>query len=255
VGVLEQTTKYHSSTVPRAGVSLLVNKLLKWPSPSLLLPVVDTLRLLVLHSDGVDALLEVYPGGGDGFIAGLLELIQRSASPPELRGVILTLARVLFNSFRHAKLRETVYANSSKIISVVGTTLMDYEHPTVKAAAANCLYNFGSLFVTKRRDKINDDNSTISAGLAGASLGGAPILDVDMSFVHQAIQAAIGGLSKVKEEEPLYRLIVTLGTLVAIETSTLGPYAKAQGADAALATASQAVKEASIELRSCMSSS
>lgn len=259
VGVLEQTTKYHSSTVPRAGVKLLVDKLLKWPA-TYLLPVVDTLRLLVLHADGVDALLETYRAA-DGFVADMLELIRKNVAAPELRGVVLTVTRVLFNAFRHARLREVMYSSAATVIPVVAGALLDYEHPTVKAAACNVLYNYATLFVGKRRDKITDDNNTLSSGLGSSMLGGAPVVDVDMSAVQLAVQAVIGGISKVKEEEPLYRLITALGTLVAIETSSLGPFAKAQGADAALATAggacpsSAAVKEASIELRSCMSSS
>jgi hypothetical protein len=189
-------------------------------------------------------------------VARELERLAACGAAPELRGVVLTTARVLFNGFRQSRLRDALYANAGRVLAAVGP-LLSYEHATVKSAGAALLYNYGTLFVQLRRAKVADEVSTIAAG-AGSALGG-PVPDVSADLVQLAITVAVAGLQHVKDEEPIYRLVVALGTLVVIDPANAA-FARANGSDAALAAAiaavpaSVAVKEAVTELRSAISS-
>ena len=51
VGVLKQTSRYHSSAIPDQAVQLVAGKLLAWPIESLF-PALDVLRMMMAHPDG-----------------------------------------------------------------------------------------------------------------------------------------------------------------------------------------------------------
>lgn len=282
VTVLEQTTRYHATTISRPALRLLLTKCLAWPT-QFLLPVADVLRMVVLHSDGADALAELAgtaaptaayssattesPGFGSArlikIMATTLATLRTAA---DARGVVLTLARFLFNCFRHASARSIVLINAPDAIAAV-SSLAQHEHATCKFAAAVLAYNIAAGLMAARRDDIAADSSIVSAGTpaggagstaaaAGGASGaaGSPAArDAAADQLVTAIgEALLGGW--VAEEDPVFKLVMALGTLACIKPQH-ALTAKALGLDAPLAAlltsfpGSAVIREAVVELR------
>ena len=140
VDVLEQTSKYHATTVPRAGVHALLRLLRAWP-PREAFPLVDVLRILVVHMDGAKAVAECF---GAALLPLLLGAVRATAAQADARPATLLAARALFNCFRNEPTRRLVAgagdAAQAELQDSIAT-LLAHEHATVRYAGAVCLHN------------------------------------------------------------------------------------------------------------------
>jgi phospholipase A-2-activating protein len=199
VDVLDQTAKYHASTIPRHGLAPLLSKALKWPLGSVF-PALDILRVTVLHPDGAQGLLEA------GFAAAaqpILDIIKAGKGVAEARPALLLAARILFNSFRHDAGRKLLLtgARAADVCDAVGD-LLSYEHDTVRFAAAVFLHNFAHYLNLTSLD---------------AERAGKPS-DVDPERVQQCLALLLEAFPLVKEDSGVCNLMVAFGTVL-----TLGP--------------------------------
>jgi hypothetical protein len=138
VGVLADTARWHSSTVPRDGVRALLKAVRRWPHERAF-PALDVLRVLVCHPDGAEAVAEV---GGPGFVAGEVSRIAalRSRSEKELRATTLLSARALFNAARHPPTRALLMAAAPSVLDAA-SDLLGAGHPPLRFAAGVLMYN------------------------------------------------------------------------------------------------------------------
>ncbi|XP_071729987.1 uncharacterized protein [Rutidosis leptorrhynchoides] len=93
--VLKDTSHYHTSKFSNDDISLLFKLLKSWPL-SMMFPVIDILRMVVLHPDGSTVLKHA---NDEKDI--LIELIQKVTSSP-LPPNLLTSIRVLVNLFKNS---------------------------------------------------------------------------------------------------------------------------------------------------------
>jgi hypothetical protein len=253
VATLEATTRYHASVVSRPAVKLLLGKLSKWPVDALL-PVVDTLRILVVHPDGAEAIKEI---AGNSFVTAQLDRIRSLASSAETRAVILLTARTLFNSFRNGPTRNLLMNSCGDVMNVVAD-LLQHSHTTVRFAATVLLHNMANEFLVRRRAIIARETDVVAAG-AGASLGVEELQPLAIDDVKQLAALVVEGFDTVTDEDAVNNLIVTLGTCASIHPE-VAQFVRELNIDAKLGSlpakfASPAIREGVVELRGLLSSS
>ncbi|KAJ6692635.1 PHOSPHOLIPASE A-2-ACTIVATING PROTEIN [Salix purpurea] len=85
IKILKDTSHYHTSRFADADIALLLKLLKSWPL-AMIFPVIDILRMLVLHPDGATVLLKHVEDENDI----LMEMIKRVATNPPLPQNLLT---------------------------------------------------------------------------------------------------------------------------------------------------------------------
>jgi hypothetical protein len=224
VDVLEQTSRYHATTVPRKGVSALLAKAARWPVGSVF-PALDVLRILVIHADGARALEE---SGAGAFLDPVLAAVRSGKGSAEARPALLLAARTLFNAFRHEATRRLLLARAEDVLDCVGD-LLAYDHVTVRYAAAVLLHNFAHAW---------------SLGAADAGKAGKKREDgFDAERAQQGVALAHEALGRVSKDDPeaggLGLVLVALGTLLTLGGG-MREFARGLGTEAAVKAAAPA---------------
>jgi phospholipase A-2-activating protein len=200
VDVLEQTSRFHATTVPRAGVRAMLRLLRAWP-PREAFPLLDVLRVLVVHMDGALAVAEVF---GATLLPLLLGAVRATAAAPEARPATLLAARALFNCFRNEPTRRLVAgagdAAQAELQDAVGA-LLAHEHATVRYAGAVVLHN---LALSQRFAA-----EAARAGAAGAGAGAA-----SAERIVQSLALISAGLSAERPEADLLQLLLLAAAAV-----------------------------------------
>jgi len=195
VDILEQTGRYHSSTVPRNGVKILLDKGLRWPLNQVF-PIIDIYRILMVHNDGAKAVEELGPNA----LLPLLNIIQQGKKSAESRPAVLLAARTLTNYFRHENGRKLINNRLSDVLDSVGD-LIAYDHATVRYAASFILYNIvHHIYLSSL------DNKTSTPSYA-------------VENIQQIIALIIEGLPGIKEDDGIAKLLISLGTLLMLNNN------------------------------------
>ncbi|XP_057456367.1 uncharacterized protein LOC130747441 [Lotus japonicus] len=97
VKILKDTSHYHSSKFADADIALLLNLLRSWPS-SMIFPVIDIVRMIVLHPEGALVLHKHF--GAENDI--LMELIKKVTINPTIPANLLTSIRAVTNLFKNS---------------------------------------------------------------------------------------------------------------------------------------------------------
>ncbi|RYG56841.1 hypothetical protein EON66_01880 [archaeon] len=250
VSVLEATSRYHSSTVPAAAVQALVSVLHTWPV-DMLLPVVDVLRIVVLHSDGAEVAARV------SLPALLLASIRQALLAPNGRPVVLIAARALFNCFKYMVLREVMTPMLVDIVAIV-RALLEYNHETVKFAASVLAFNVASCLTAQHKQYLDSLSGT---GVGDVSSASGAATDADMRAVVALVDAVGHYLAADVEPDVLYKLVVVLGTC-AVMSPTVAAHERGASVPTKLSAlvqaervkANAALKEACMELNGFLSS-
>ena len=109
LNTLQDTSKYHVSTIREIEARALV-KLIKTWTPNELFPILDIARLVALHPSGSVVLATT--NGIEAAFARVIELLQRPDSPAPL---IITALRFLGNSFRYDELRTAMLCGKAVV--------------------------------------------------------------------------------------------------------------------------------------------
>ncbi len=245
VDVLEQTSKYHATTVPRAGVKVLLKLLRAWP-PKEAFPLVDVLRVLVIHMDGAKAVAECF---GAALLPALLSLVKATAPLADARPATLLAARAIFNCFRNEPTRRLVAgagdAAQAELQDAIGA-LLAHEHATVRYAGAVCLHNL-ALAQRFAEEEARAAAAAIAAGgKAGAGAGPPP----GPERVMQSLALVSAGLAADKPDADLLTLLLLAAAAVlkaeagaAAQARELGLPAQVQAVAAAGGAAAPLAKE------------
>ncbi|XP_071736773.1 uncharacterized protein [Rutidosis leptorrhynchoides] len=129
--LLKDTSHYHTSKFTIDDVSLLLKLLKSWPV-SMMFPVIDILRMVVLHPDG-SAVLK-HANDEKDILKELIKKVTSNALPPNLLTSIRMLVNLFKNSDYHLWLRnrrveifdafESCYSSPNKNVQVSYSTLV-----------------------------------------------------------------------------------------------------------------------------------
>ncbi|XP_052733762.1 uncharacterized protein LOC108347292 isoform X1 [Vigna angularis] len=97
VKILKDTSHYHSSKFADSDIDLLLNLLRSWPI-AMIFPVIDIIRMIVLHPDGAILLNKHFEAENDIIV----EVIKKVTVSPTIPANLLTSIRAVTNLFRNS---------------------------------------------------------------------------------------------------------------------------------------------------------
>ncbi|KAK2381891.1 phospholipase A-2-activating protein [Trifolium repens] len=111
VKTLKDTSYYHSSKIADSEIALLLNMLCSWPI-TMIFPVIDIVRMVVLHPDGAIALHKHFESEKDI----LMEVIKKVTVNPTIPANLLTSIRAVTNLFKNSCFYNWLQKHRSEIL-------------------------------------------------------------------------------------------------------------------------------------------
>ncbi|PNT41336.1 hypothetical protein POPTR_004G150700v4 [Populus trichocarpa] len=144
VKILKDTSHYHTSKFADADIALLLKLLKSWPL-AMIFPVIDILRMLVLHPDGATVLLKHIEDENDT----LIEMIKRVATNPPLPPNLLTITRAVTNLFKNSHYHYWLQKHRSEILDAFSSC---YSSPNknLQLSYATMILNYAVLLIEKK---------------------------------------------------------------------------------------------------------
>ncbi|XP_057494690.1 uncharacterized protein LOC130779855 [Actinidia eriantha] len=141
VKILKDTSHYHSSTFSDADIALLLKLVKSWPI-AMIFPVIDILRMLILHPDGATRLLKHVDDKNDV----LMEMIKNVTTSPPLPANLLTSIRAVINLFKNSCYYQWLQKHRSEILDAFSSC---YSSPNknVQLSYATLILNYSVLLV------------------------------------------------------------------------------------------------------------
>ncbi|CAN6555068.1 unnamed protein product [Malus baccata var. baccata] len=171
VKILKDTSHYHSSKFAEVDIALLVRLLKSWPV-AMLFPVIDIMRMIVLHPDGATRLLQHLEAENDL----LMELIRKVATNPPLPANLLTSVRAVTNLFKNSCYYNWLQKHRTEILDVYSSC---YSSPNknLQLSYATLILNYAVL-LTEKKDQ-EGQSQVLSSALQIAE---EENLDADAKF-------------------------------------------------------------------------
>ncbi|TQD76703.1 hypothetical protein C1H46_037737 [Malus baccata] len=171
VKILKDTSHYHSSKFAEVDIALLVGLLKSWPV-AMLFPVIDIMRMIVLHPDGATRLLQHLEAENDL----LMELIRKVATNPPLPANLLTSVRAVTNLFKNSCYYNWLQKHRTEILDVYSSC---YSSPNknLQLSYATLILNYAVL-LTEKKDQ-EGQSQVLSSALQIAE---EENLDADAKF-------------------------------------------------------------------------
>ncbi|CAL5329142.1 unnamed protein product [Camellia sinensis] len=150
VKILKDTSHYHSSRFSDVDIILLLKLLKSWPL-AMMFPVIDILRMIILHPDGATRLLkhvddkngQMIPelglklGGGCLFTCDvLMEMVKNVTTSPALPANLLTSTRAVTNLFKTSCYYQWLLKHRSEFYAVLLIENKDQEGQSQVLSAA-----------------------------------------------------------------------------------------------------------------------
>ncbi|XP_010999293.1 PREDICTED: phospholipase A-2-activating protein-like [Populus euphratica] len=144
IKILKDTSHYHTSRFADADIALLLKLLKSWPL-AMIFPVIDILRMLVLHPDGATVLLKHVKDENDI----LMEMIKRIATNPPLPPNLLTGIRAVTNLFKNLSYHTWLQKHQSEILDAFSSC---YSSPNknLQLSYATMILNYAVLLIEKK---------------------------------------------------------------------------------------------------------
>ncbi|TVU40852.1 hypothetical protein EJB05_14332, partial [Eragrostis curvula] len=144
VKVLKDTSFYHTSKLGNADMDLLLKMLKSWP-PQMMFPVIDFLRMFVLHPDGATLLLKTIESGNDV----LTETFRKAVASPVLPPNVLTILKAISNIFDKSCLHQWLRTHCAEIIDSVSSCRPSFSK-NAHLAYATLLLNYAVLSIESK---------------------------------------------------------------------------------------------------------
>ncbi|KAK9942383.1 hypothetical protein M0R45_008052 [Rubus argutus] len=144
IKVLKDTSHYHSSKFAEGDIALLLRLLKSWPV-TMLFPVIDTLRMIVLHPDGASLLFQHVRAENDL----LWEMIKNVSTNHSLPANLLTSVRVVTNLFKNSSFYNWLQMHRSEILDVYSSC---YSSPNknLRLSYATLILNYAVLLIDNK---------------------------------------------------------------------------------------------------------
>jgi len=186
VQTLGATSRYHVSTVQDKEVLVILKILREWPIDKVF-PAIDILRVVMIHPDGSEKV-----GKGSHFQNIIDIILQRAMEGKEEVAISLLTLRFLCNSLKVASCRAAILQSLSNVLDCVSDH-MSSPNKNIRSAVATLLLNVSVAL----NESCTAPENAISQILA-------------------VIQV---GLSNTLEDETIFRILVTVGTLLQVSAT------------------------------------
>ncbi|KAI3446071.1 hypothetical protein Pfo_002736 [Paulownia fortunei] len=157
VKILKDTSHYHNSRFSDVDVALMLKLLKTWPV-AMLFPVVDVMRMIVLHPDGAGKLLQ-YVKDEDDIV---IELIRKVTASPPLPANLLTSLRAVTNLFKSACYNEWLLIHRAEILDAFASCWSS-SNKNVQMSYATLILNYAVLLIEKKDEE--GQSQVLSAAL------------------------------------------------------------------------------------------
>ncbi|KAF5727224.1 hypothetical protein HS088_TW22G00913 [Tripterygium wilfordii] len=180
VKILKDTSHYHSSRFADADISLLLKLVQSWPLEKIF-PVIDILRMIVLHPDGATVFCKHFEDGNDK----LKEMIKRITTDPALPPNLLTSIRLVTNLFKNSCYSNWLLKHRSEILDAFSSCYSS-GNKNLQLSYSTLILNYGVLLIDKKDQE--GQSQVLSAALEIAE---EENMEVDSRF---RVLVAIGSL-------------------------------------------------------------
>lgn len=168
--ILKDTSHYHSSKFSDVDIALLLQLLNSWPV-EMIFPVIDIVRMIVLHPDGSALLLKHVTEANDT----LLELLQKVTTSP-LPANLLTSIRAVTNLFRNSCYYPWLLKHRGEILDAF-SSFYSSSNKNVQISYSTLILNYAVLLIEKKDEE--GQSQVLSAALQIAE---EENLEVDSKF-------------------------------------------------------------------------
>ncbi|WMV13025.1 hypothetical protein MTR67_006410 [Solanum verrucosum] len=135
IHVLKDTSRYHSSKFSDDDVVMVLKVLKSWPL-TMLFPVIDILRMIILHADGAAVLSKHVNNANDV----LMELIKKVTTSPPLPANLLTSVRALTNFFKNESYHDWLLKHRGEVLDAYSTCYLS-SNKNVQLAYSTLILN------------------------------------------------------------------------------------------------------------------
>ncbi|CAM0905254.1 unnamed protein product [Alopecurus aequalis] len=147
VKILKNTSFYHTSKLAEADMALLLKILKSWPS-QMLFPVIDFLRMFVLHPDGATLLLKTIESGNDV----LVDTFRKAVALPVHLPNVLTTLKAITNLFDKSCLHQWLRNHYAEIIDSVSSCKPSFSK-NAHLAYTTLLLNYSVLSIESKDEQ------------------------------------------------------------------------------------------------------
>ncbi|PHT42102.1 hypothetical protein CQW23_20956 [Capsicum baccatum] len=155
--VLKDTSHYHSSKLSDDDVIMVLKLLKSWPL-TMLFPVIDILRMIILHADGAAVLSKHVNSANDV----LMELIKKVTISPPLPANLLTSVRALTNLFKNGSYHDWLLKHRGEVLDAYSTCYLS-SNKNVQLAYSTLILNYAVLLIEKKDEE--GQSQVLSAAL------------------------------------------------------------------------------------------
>ena len=141
VKILKDTSHYHSSKFADSDIALLLNLLRSWPI-AMIFPVIDIVRMLVLHPDGAVLLHKHFEAENDILMQGIKKVTVNPTIPANL----LTSIRVVTNLFRNLCYYNWLQKHRSEILDAF-SSCSSSPNKNLQLSYSTLLLNYAVLLI------------------------------------------------------------------------------------------------------------
>ncbi|KAJ4964172.1 hypothetical protein NE237_024111 [Protea cynaroides] len=180
VKILKDTSHYHCSKFADADIALLLKLLKSWPA-ALMFPVIDILRMTILHPDGSNLLFMQLKDENDE----LMEIIKKVAVTSALPANLLTTIRAVTNLFKHSYFYPWLQIHRGEVLDAF-SSFCSSSNKNIQLSYSTLILNYAVLLIEK--NDLEGQSQVLSAALEIAEEGNQ---DVDSKF---RVLVAIGSL-------------------------------------------------------------
>ncbi|OWM89209.1 phospholipase A-2-activating protein isoform X2 [Punica granatum] len=180
VKVLKDTSHYHTSKFADADIVLLLKMLRSWPS-AMIFPVIDIMRMVVLHPDGAATLLKHINDENDIH----MEIIKKATVDPSATANLLTSIRAVANLFKSSAYYSWLQKHRSEILDAY-SSCSSSSNKNVQLSYSTLVLNYAILLIEKK----------------------------DQEGQSQVLSAALEIAEESLEVDPKFRALVAIGTLM-----------------------------------------
>ncbi|CAI9769098.1 unnamed protein product [Fraxinus pennsylvanica] len=157
IKILKDTSHYHSSRFSDLDVALMVKLLKTWPL-TMIFPVVDVMRMIVLHPDGAIKLHQHVKDENDA----IMELIKKVTASPPLPPNLLTSLRAVTNLFKSSFFHEWLQLHRMEILDAF-SSFYSSSNKNVQLSYATLILNYAVLLIEKKDEE--GQSQVLSAAL------------------------------------------------------------------------------------------
>ncbi|XP_062092853.1 uncharacterized protein LOC133798532 [Humulus lupulus] len=171
VKVLKDTSHYHSSKLADSDIAVLLRSIKSWPT-TMIFPVIDTLRMVVLHPDGATLFLKHVEAENDT----LMEIMKRVTENPSLPANLLTSIRLVTNLFKKSSYFNWLQRHRIEVLDAFSSC---YSSPNknLQLSYSTLILNYAVLLIDKKDQE--GQSQVLSAALEIAE---EENLEVDSKF-------------------------------------------------------------------------